>query len=259
MNNLDYDAIFSTLIQKVGNISNFEQLALLLHAIFIKHNLANSDHLSPEWNKEYGVCEFRYHPKRNNNTMDILLTLIQENNGFTIKVQAKKDNNTQTFSISFSNNDEAINKIDYNNLNETIKDLEKRIRSTCLEDIMKTLDTHTVVNNSIPNYNPNPYIYDPIFTSEEFDPNKDLHVYNPEGGLQPNPYFSTGGGAVPGGNYVGPNADVFSGNFVRPPGGHKIRYDPIGPFGTFGGKPKGIDPFGKGPFGGGNGGDGPFI
>ena len=107
-------------------------------------------------------------------------------------------------------------------------------------------------------------------SSGEVDPNSLLRgnfgqgVYNPI----PNPYFSTGGGSV-GGNYVGPTSDIFTGHmFPQPmPGIHPtIRYDPIGPFGTFGGPPKKeksktTDPFmGGNPFGGGfpPNGKGPF-
>ena len=51
-----------------------------------------------------------------------------------------------------------------------------------------------------------------------------------------NPYFSTGGGNI-GGSLVGPQSDIFSGNFPGQPNfgniNPNIKYDPIGPFGTF--------------------------
>jgi len=63
-----------------------------------------------------------------------------------------------------------------------------------------------------------------------------------------NPFFSSQGGMIPGGELVGPESDIFSKEHphMQKKPGAKIRYDPIGPFGTFGGPNKGNnndDPF----------------
>lgn len=87
----------------------------------------------------------------------------------------------------------------------------------------------------------------------QINPNKYINPHLNEGNfIMPggnNPFFSSEGGMVPGGELVGPESDIFSKdhphNMLKKPGA-KIRYDPIGPFGTFGGPDKGNkhdDPF----------------
>ncbi len=90
-----------------------------------------------------------------------------------------------------------------------------------------------------PNYQVNPDRY--------INPNLNEGNFIMPGGN--NPFFSSEGGMIPGGELVGPGSDIFSKehplNMQKKPGA-KIRYDPIGPFGTFGGPDKGSkhdDPF----------------
>lgn len=81
-----------------------------------------------------------------------------------------------------------------------------------------------------PNYqiNPNRYI-DPNFNEGNFF----------IGGN--NPFFSSEGGMIPGGELIGPQSDIFSQEhpYMQKKPGAKIRYDPIGPFGMHGGPDKG--------------------
>lgn len=93
---------------------------------------------------------------------------------------------------------------------------------------------------------PKDYHYDPNDPEAEiFNPNYQINPHqflNPnfsEGNIidkGSNPYFSTEGGMVGGAELVGPNSDIFAHEHphMQKIPGAKIRYDPIGPFGTFG-------------------------
>jgi hypothetical protein len=257
MSDMNYDSLFKKLIDLGGGqLSNFEQTALLIHSIFLMNEFTTEDNklLDTDWNKDYGIAVFKYTLKKNGISISTTMTIKEESNNLIISVTSQKAGGGSTTNSITLNKTDDLNAIDYNDLAGSIKSLEKRLQDDCINSIKKLTEMNTNPNL----YYSDPDVYDPIFSGEEFNPNK-IRIggsYDPF----PNPYFSTGGGAVPGGNYVGPNSDIFSGNFPKPgqpQGGSKVRYDPIGPFGTFGGKPKSGgfpgDPFGKGPFGG------PFI
>jgi hypothetical protein len=257
MSENNYDSLYNKIIELAGNqLSNFEQLALLIHSVFLMNDFTVEDNklLNSEWNKDYGSATFKYIIKRNNISGEATLSIKEEYNKLTISIKYQQGNNSKSYMLSYNKNENYFTNINFNNLNSTIKDLEKRLCFDCIDSIKESLNSN--VNNIYTN--PDNYIYDPNFSGEEWDPHNIRIGGNQD--IFPNPYFSTGGGAVPGGNLIGPNSDIFTGNFPRPgqPGSSKIRYDPIGPFGTFGG-PNKKDPFGKGgPFGG-FGGGGPFI
>jgi hypothetical protein len=96
---------------------------------------------------------------------------------------------------------------------------------------------------------PNCEVFNPNY---QINPNKYINPnYNEGNFIKPggnNPFFSTEGGMIPGGDLIGPGSDIFSKGHphMKNKPGAKIRYDPIGPFGTFGGPDKGSkhdDPF----------------
>lgn len=80
-------------------------------------------------------------------------------------------------------------------------------------------------------YNPEAEIFNPNY---EYNPN---HNSNPKFGYgnNSNPFFTSEGGILGGGMLVGPNSDIFSRQHpqMQKKPGANIRYDPIGPFGTF--------------------------
>lgn len=273
MDKLSYDEIFKKILSITGNeLGNIEQIFLLFHAIFLKHNFSYKDNkfIDNEWNKEYGKALFEYSYKN----AKVSLELKRDTNAENIQISIQSsviNNNRSNFNTTLSENDEKITKINFENLNETIKDLENFVETTYINEIEKSLSSgflNNFNNNSQGNNNNNNY----NFYREEFDPNSLLRTNLGQGVYNPmvNPYFSTGGGSV-GGNLVGPTSDIFTGHmYPQPmPGIHPtIRYDPIGPFGTFGGPQKkddkkatdpfrggnpfgsGFPPNGKGPFGG---------
>ena len=268
MNDLNYNEIFKNLLQASGNeLSRFEQFSLLIHAIFLKNSFIYKDNkfLESDWNREYDRASFEY-------------TFIGRDSEVKVKVELKKDpndannilieincvssanaNNTLNISSSIDLRDDMCKKIDFESLDETIKDLEKNIKEKFFKEIIKTGESQPVSNNP-PNYsniNMNTNFNQPFSYGGEVDPNRYL-MGNIQGGgynPMPNPYFSTGGGAVPGGNLVGPTSDIFTGHmFPQPMSGihPPIRYDPIGPFGTFGAPQKKSDIKKTDPYSGGN-------
>jgi len=212
-----------------------------------------------------------------------------------VKIFSHSNQNSNNVNIdsTLKMNENMISSIDYNNLNETIAEFEQFLNITYINEIKKSFqnsgNNNLSSNNNNNNMNINNYNnqgYNPSsnysgFQGGEVDPNYNLqtNIYNNQNfGNFPNPYLSTGGGSV-GGNLVGPNSDIFTGGnqFPHPNQGTKpaVKYDPIGPFGTFGGPDPDLanfsstdpfqNPFGgnkfpgnKGPFGGGNGGNNPF-
>jgi len=273
MDKLEYDEIFKNILSITGNeLSNLEQTFLLFHAIFVKHSFVykNNRIIDGEWNKEYGKALFEYTYKNAKICME--LKKDPNTNNILITLQSKgQNNNNVNINSTIKEDDQIITNINFEKLKETIKDLENFVKNTFIQEIQNSLKSSASSNI---NFNVNSANYDEFnyFRSGgEVDPNSLLRINLNQGGYNPipNPYFSTGGGSV-GGNLVGPTSDIFTGHmFPQPmPGIHPtIRYDPIGPFGTFGGPPKkndkttdpfrggnpfgsGFPPNGKGPFGG---------
>jgi hypothetical protein len=273
MDKLSYDEIFKNILSITGNeLSNIEQTFLLFHAIFLKHNFIYKENriIDGDWNKEYGKAVFEYTFKN----AKVILELKKDPNAnnILISLQSKgPNNNNVNINTTIREDDEKITKINFENLNDSIIDSENFVKSTYIEEVKNSLSSGTNSNSNF-NVNYSNYEENRYFRSGgEVDPNRLLITNINQGGYNPipNPYFSTGGGSV-GGNLVGPTSDIFTGHmFPQPmPGIHPtIRYDPIGPFGTFGGPPKkndkttdpfrggnpfgsGFPPNGKGPFGG---------
>ena len=270
MEKLTYNEIMKNILSVTGNeISNIERLFLLFHAIFLKQKffLKENKLIDSEWNSEYGRAIFEYSYKNEKFIFEIKKD--QNTNNISVSVKSKA-NNIKSLNITSTirDDDEKFQKINYDNLDETIKDLENYVKNTYIKEIENSFAPSS--NNS--NFNPLNYEqYNYFRSGGEVDPNNLLRsnlgqgMYNP----MPNPFFSTGGGSV-GGNLVGPTSDIFTGHmFPQPMSGihPTFRYDPIGPFGTFGGPPnkdlqKKLDPYmGGNPFGGGfppNNKKGPF-
>lgn len=259
---MSFNELFSDLIKKCGtNLSKAEQLFIAIHSVLLKHKFTDQSKYS-EWNTDYNQAEFYYKYDQT----DVRMKLNVEGQKLRIVLHCRLSNNTSNIESVMNLDNNIITQIDYNNLNDTLEPLERHIRDNCISEVIKFND-----NNKQSNIRPGeqPHMYIPPDYSE-IDPN--FHTGINQGGFQPfpNPYFSTGGGNL-GGNLVGPNSDIFSGKFNPSlPGQGRIRYDPIGPFGTFGkpdpnkdikktdpymgGNPLGDEPpFGKGPFGDGKG------
>jgi hypothetical protein len=283
MNNSNYSEIYKNFIQLNGSeLSKFEQIALVIHAVFIKNNFVyqnNTKLLDSDWNKTYNKAEFEYVYKGNCN---VKVDISTADGQINIKVSASCQGNNTNFNTTLQVDDEKLTKLDFNNLNDTISDIENFIKNTYINEIEKIITSSVPQNNNTLIIHPDEIIRDPRNFGQpdpEIFPGGNVQG----GGFNPfsNPYFSTGGGSV-GGNYVGPNSDIFTGGFqggnIHPSGQPGVRFDPIGPFGVFGGPEKkkdikktdpysGGNPFGgdpfpnmkKGPFGGGHGGSGPII
>ena len=303
MNYSNYDELYKNLLQISGNeLNKFEQYALLVHAIFLKNNFSPKEKriLESEWNKEYDKALFEYSYMCGNNEIKFKMTLEKDKENadkilILIAGSVNNNNNSLKITSSINLNDQMCTKINFENINETILDLEKFIKDILFNEIARAGE-----NNNQNNQNNNPGNFSNIIDSrgeypyrygQEVDPNALLNRNINQGGYNPlpNPYFSTGGGSV-GGNLVGPTSDIFIGNMIPRPmqGIHPIfRYDPIGPFGTHGAptkpetkktdpfmggdpfsgdpfmdpvgnankRPPGGNPFGGNPFGGGMGGN----
>jgi hypothetical protein len=257
MDKLSYDEIFKNILSITGNdLSKIEQIYLIFHTIYLKHNFSLKDnkYIDNEWNKEYGRAKFEYTYK--NAKISLELKPEANTNNIQICIQSRGSNNNNTnFNTTLFENDEKLTKINFENLSESIKDLENFVKTTYINEIDKSLMSGSANNFNV-NQTGNVSYGDYNFYREPFDPNNLLRsnlgqgVYNP----MTNPYFSTGGGSV-GGNLVGPTSDIFTGHMNPQPmsGIHPtIRYDPIGPFGTYGGPQKKDDKKATDPFKGGN-------
>lgn len=261
--NKDYNTLYKKLLDLFGSeISNFEQIALLINCIFLMNGLKSKETntlINSDWNKEYGHVVFECVLNSNNN-VKIKITIKSEDDLIMINGVAVFNNEKNNVNTSFSTTTEKFKKINFNSLNETIKDFEAFIKKHVLESILQ-------MGKNQQNNNSNLFISGNIFNNPN---SSNFPRYNPSNiTSDPNPYFSSGG--ILGGNLVGPNSNIFGGGNSNNP----IKYDPIGPFGTFGGPDypefptmpgADIDPFSgdrnifgkqinkKGPFGGGFGG-----
>ena len=139
------------------------------------------------------------------------------------------------------------NNTNLKNINTNINNNQLNFNQNSIEITKNKLNENSVFSipddTKIPKYkysydeydpnNPNNEIYNPNL---QFNPNKLINPYDGNlfiGGN--NPFFTSGGGYCPGGELIGPNSDIFfGGNNMQQSQRFKIRYDPIGPFGTFG-------------------------
>jgi hypothetical protein len=265
--NKDYNTLYKKTLDVVGNeISNFEQIALLIHCILLLNGLKSKESnilVHPDWNKEYGYGIFEYVLNTNNN-VKVKITIKSDEDLIIINGIAVYNNEKNNINTSFSITNEKFKKIDLNNLNNTITEFESFIKKNVLESIIE-------MDKNQQNYKSNYYISGNIYNNPN---SSNFPRYNPSNtSNDPNPYFSSGG--IPGGNLVGPNSNIFGG-IGNSNSNNPIKYDPIGPFGTFGGPDypefptmpgSNTDPFSgdriifgkqinnkKGPFGGGFGG-----
>lgn len=292
MNDLNFNEIFKNLLKVSGNeLSRFEQFSLIIHCIFLRNNYSYSEstkYLESDWNKDYDKAYFDYLLKGRQKEIKIKVELKKDpldENKIIIQINcvlSTSENNNLSINSSIDLREDMCKKIDFENLDSTIQDLEQFIRDKFFKEIQKLIEIQDQSNPSSlseNNINMNTRINQQFNYGGEVDPNRYLMRNITGGGYNPlpNPYFSTGGGSV-GGNLVGPTSDIFTGHmFPQPMSGihPQIRYDPIGPFGTFGAPEKksdikktdplfGGNPFngifpnvnknsGQGPFGGGPG------
>jgi hypothetical protein len=275
MNDINYNQIFKNILQVSGNeLSRFEQFSLIIHAIFLRNNCTYSEgtkYLEPEWNRDYDKAYFDYILKGRDKEVKIKVELKKDpldENKILIEincVSSANQNNKISINSSIDLREDMCKKIDFENLDGTIQDLEQFIREKFFKEIQKLSESQEQPNpNNLMgnNINMNTRINQPLNYGGEVDPNRYLMGNITGGGYNPmpNPYFSTGGGSV-GGNLVGPTSDIFTGHmFPQPMSGihPPIRYDPIGPFGTFGAPEKKSDIKKTDPMFGGNPFDGTF-
>lgn len=242
LSNIPYNELYEKILKVTGVcISRFEQISLLIHSILLKKGYCLYDKgsiLNEDWNKEPNKVVFKYIY----NSLEYELQIV-DNEQLEITLIGRKSvysdptlKRNKTLKISDFN-------VDFTNLNETISDLESFIYKNLLEAPSKIQQNY---DQNILQGRKNDYI--PQNPRNNYFPSGNIPSGNPENIFNPNPFFSSGG---VGGNLVGPNSAIFNPN--QPNFGS--RYDPIGPFGLFGG-PNKKDPFGpnkKDPFGG-NGG-----
>jgi hypothetical protein len=275
MNDLNYNQIFKNILKVSGNeLSRFEQFSLIIHAIFLRNNCKYCEeekYLEPDWNREYDKSFFDYVLKGQENEVKIKVELKKDTldeNKIIIQINCDStisQNNKLSINSSIDLREDICKKIDFEDLDSTIQDLEQFIREKIFKEIQKLLKTQngsSASNLLESNINMNTRINQTLNYGGEVDPNRYLMGNITGGGYNPmpNPYFSTGGGSV-GGNLVGPTSDIFTGHmFPQPMSGiHPIiRYDPIGPFGTFGAPDKKNDNKKYDPLFGGNPFDGTF-
>ena len=229
MDNLNYEEIFQSLIKISGNeISKFEQLCLLIHSIFLKKDIKpfNKESLIENWNRDFYKIVFYY---TTNQYKKIQLEIINDkiNEKANIILKLFQEFTTEEIISNLSLKDEMIKKLDYNRINETIQELENFIEINFIFFIKKQINNNSNNNNN--NFNNNNNNNNNIFSNSI--PYNQNYYMNNNNTPYSNPFFSSNG--VPGGNLVGPNSDIF--NRQNPFQNQKIKYDPIGPFGTFGG------------------------
>ena len=229
---MNYDDLYEKILSIVGlQISKFEQNCLLIHTILLKKGFVlfeKDSFINDDWNKEPNKCLYKY------NFQNIEYELqIQDKSPLDLQLISRKS----IYSDPLSKSNFSLNlcdfKVDFSKLNETVQSLEEMISINLLNS-KKKLNSTPMINNGYFNQNINPLI------------SNNPSLFYPESSIfDPNPFFNSGG---VGGNLVGPNSNIFRPNQpnIRP------KYDPIGPFGNFGGPDK-KKPFGKDFFGGNDG------
>jgi len=238
--------------------TDFQKLCILFHTVLLKNNHTSTDIVSKETLKT-NANAFAYEKPG----LIKQLKLTNDSEKMCIEVLNNQEDKTK---LKLAFNNPIVSKINFDNLDTTITGFESYIREFLIPSQKECANvsfsySENVIRPNKPQSGPNNYMFHPNSLGQ---PNPNFPELNP--------YFTTGGN--PGGNLVGPNADIFNQQYnqnVPNKGGLQIgptkgglqydpkdlcpnlkggihnpfgiRYDPIGPFGLFGGPDPDNGPF----------------